>query len=162
MLASHRPSGLLRALLRLPALLYRWHLGWLLGHRFLLLVHRGRKSGRVYRTVVEVIRYDPESGESVVVSGWGERSDWYRNIEAQPALEIQTGGRRYRPVQRRLAAEELVAILAAYRRRHAVAAHIIAKALGLDWSSAVLGSASAARLRAVAFRPAGPRWEGNG
>ena len=39
----------------------------------------------------EVIRYDPESQESIVVSAWGEKADWYRNIQASPALEIRTG-----------------------------------------------------------------------
>jgi len=36
----------LRLAFRLPIYLYRLDLGWLLGHRFLLLVHRGRESGR--------------------------------------------------------------------------------------------------------------------
>src|SRR5579884_3012404 len=70
------PSRLLRSALRVPVFLYRAGLGGLFGHHFLLLTHRGRKSGRVYQTVLEVVRYEPESGESVVVSGWGERSDW--------------------------------------------------------------------------------------
>jgi F420H(2)-dependent quinone reductase len=56
--------------------------------------------------VLEVIRYDPATRESVVPSGWGERSDWYRNIKASPALEVQTGGERYVPVQRFLAPDE--------------------------------------------------------
>jgi hypothetical protein len=50
------PTGWVRALLRLPILLYRLHLGWLLGHRFLLLTHVGRKSGLQRRTVLEVVR----------------------------------------------------------------------------------------------------------
>jgi hypothetical protein len=34
-----------------------------------------------------VVGYDPSLRETVVASGWGERSDWYRNLEAHPALE---------------------------------------------------------------------------
>ena len=41
-----KPAGALRLAFRLPIYLYRLDLGWLLGHRFLLLVHRGRESGR--------------------------------------------------------------------------------------------------------------------
>ena len=39
----------------MPIYLYRLDLGRLLGHRFLLLVHRGRKSGLLRETVLEVI-----------------------------------------------------------------------------------------------------------
>lgn len=58
-LVRTRPRGLVKRLLRLPALLYERDLGWLLGHRFLLLTHRGRTSGRTYRTVLEVLQFDP-------------------------------------------------------------------------------------------------------
>jgi hypothetical protein len=39
------PHGVLRALLSLPVHLYHARLGFLLGHRFLLLVHTGRRTG---------------------------------------------------------------------------------------------------------------------
>jgi deazaflavin-dependent oxidoreductase (nitroreductase family) len=94
MLVSAPPSGWLRLALKAPRWLYRLHLGWLLGHRFLLLTHRGRRSGRVYSTVLEVVRYDPATDESVVVSGWGDRADWYNNIQKTTVLAIQTGRER--------------------------------------------------------------------
>ena len=36
-----KPAGALGLAVRLPIYLYRLNLGWLLGHRFILLVHRG-------------------------------------------------------------------------------------------------------------------------
>jgi deazaflavin-dependent oxidoreductase (nitroreductase family) len=104
-----RPSGFLRMAFRLPIHLYKLRLGWLLGHRVLLLTHRGRRSERIYRTALEVVRYDPATGESVVVSAWGEEADWYRNIEANPAMEIRIGRERYVPKQRFLSPEEVYA-----------------------------------------------------
>jgi hypothetical protein len=59
----------------LPIYLYRLDLGRLLGHRFLLLVHRGRKSGLLRETVLEVLLHDPATNESVVLSAWGEKAD---------------------------------------------------------------------------------------
>jgi deazaflavin-dependent oxidoreductase (nitroreductase family) len=59
--------------------LYDRHLGWLLGHRFVQLTHVGRRSGRRYRTVLEVVEYD-RSVPEFVVSGFGRRSDWLRNL----------------------------------------------------------------------------------
>ncbi len=104
-----RPAGILRLVFRLPTYLYRYRFGRLLGHRFLLLTHRGRKTGRVHQTVLEVIAYDSATRESIVLSGWGERADWYRNIEANPAMEIRIGRERYVPKQRFLSPEEVYA-----------------------------------------------------
>jgi deazaflavin-dependent oxidoreductase (nitroreductase family) len=149
-----QPTGILRLVFRLPVHLYRANLGWLLGHRGLLLMHRGRKSGRVYQTVLEVIRYDPATCESVVVSGWGERSDWYRNIKASPALEVRTGRERYAPKRQFLAPGENQAIISEYARRHPLTSRFLAKAFGYP----LRGTDAARRefaesLRLVAFRP---------
>src|SRR5215212_3722069 len=106
-----KPAGALRLAFRLPIYLYHLNLGWILGHRFLLFVHLGRKSGLLRETVLEVILYDPATRESVVLSAWGERADWYRNIEAVPALEVRTGGQRYVPERRFLAPEVNPAVI---------------------------------------------------
>ena len=81
-----KPKGLLKWTFRLPLYLYRWHLGWLLGHRFLMLTHLGRKSGRRRQTVLEVVHYDFKTKECIVIAGYGAQSDWYRNIQAHPAI----------------------------------------------------------------------------
>ncbi|HCU92327.1 MAG TPA: nitroreductase family deazaflavin-dependent oxidoreductase, partial [Actinobacteria bacterium] len=73
-----RPAGVRRLLYRLPVWLYRARLGWLLGHRFVLINHIGRTSGRVRQVVVEVAEHDRVSGAVAVVSGFGPGSDWYR------------------------------------------------------------------------------------
>jgi hypothetical protein len=65
------PSPLLRACFSAPRWLYYLGLGRLLGHRFMLLTHCGRRSGRTFQTVLEVVQYDPRTQESVVCSGWG-------------------------------------------------------------------------------------------
>ena len=56
-----RPNRALALGLRLPSYLYRFRLGGLLGHRFLLLTHRGCKSGLTRRTPLEVLHYDPHT-----------------------------------------------------------------------------------------------------
>jgi hypothetical protein len=57
----------------LPIYLYRLDLGRLLGHRFLLLVHRGRESGLLRETVLEVLLHDPATREGVMLSAWGRK-----------------------------------------------------------------------------------------
>jgi deazaflavin-dependent oxidoreductase (nitroreductase family) len=148
------PSGLLRLALKLPTLLYRAHLGWLLGHRFLLLTHRGRKSGRVHQTVLEVVRHDPTTRESTVAAGWGTKTDWYRNVQAHPALAIQTGRQRYRPEQRFLTPEEAVVVLRGYVRRYPWAPWLGSRLFGLHLGHGGQRTAEAAKaVPMVAFRP---------
>jgi deazaflavin-dependent oxidoreductase (nitroreductase family) len=65
--------------------------GGILGGRFLLLEHIGRKSGRTRQTVLEVVGHDAESGRYVVASGWGTRSDWFQNVERGPRVTVQVG-----------------------------------------------------------------------
>ena len=114
----------------MPIYLYRLDLGWLLGHRFLMLVHQGRRSGLLRETVLEVILYDPDTRQSVVLSAWGEKADWYRNIGASPTLEVRTGGQRYVPEQRFLVPEENHALISHYGRRHPLAFRVVARAFG--------------------------------
>src|SRR5690348_16419167 len=113
-----KPKGLLKLAFRLPRYLYRWHLGWVLGHRCLMITHRGRKTGRLRQTVLEVVSYNPSTQECIVMSGYGTQSDWYRNIQVYPAIEVQVGRQRYKPQQRWLEAQETQARLEAYQRDH--------------------------------------------
>lgn len=136
--------------------LYRLRLGRLLGHRFLMLIHRGRRTGRVHRTVVEVIRYDLDIQESIVISSRGDNADWYRNIQATPALEIRTGKDRYVPTQRFLTPDEAYAELADYERRHPFATRILLRTLGVEYDGFEADRrALTERFRLVAFRPKG-------
>lgn len=160
LLRSSPPRGLLRVAFDAPRWLYRFHLGWLLGHHFLLLTHRGRHSGRPYRTVIEVARYDPATGESVVVSGWGERADWYRNLQAEPALQIETGRQRYRPVQRFLAPEQVYQELRGYLARYPWVTGVARRLFGLRFDGSDADQARVRLLRGVAFRPAAAEGRG--
>ena len=126
----NRPGPVLRSVFRLPVFLYRWQLGWVLGHRFLLIVHTGRLTGSLHQTVVEVLHYDSSSGEAVVMSGWGSHSDWFRNIEAGGTAEVVIGRRRVPVTYRVLDVDEASRILADYERRNRWIAPIVRKVLG--------------------------------
>ena len=80
-----------------------------------------------------MILYDPDTSQSVVLSAWGVKTDWYRNIEASRTLEIRTGGQRYVPGHRFLVPEENHAVLADYRRRYPLAFRFFVKAFGFGY-----------------------------
>jgi deazaflavin-dependent oxidoreductase (nitroreductase family) len=112
------PSGALLALLRLPAILFRLRLDRLLGHRFLLLVTTGRRTGLRREAVLEVLRYDRTAREAVVVAGWGPETGWFRNLEAGSVREVAIAGRRFVPAWRLLGPIEAADALADYERRN--------------------------------------------
>jgi deazaflavin-dependent oxidoreductase (nitroreductase family) len=58
-----------------------------------VLEHRGRRSGKVFRTPVVVRRV----GDGFIVPmPWGEGTDWYRNVRAAGEAMIRWNGRTYR------------------------------------------------------------------
>lgn len=152
---AKQPTGLLKLIFILPRYLYRWRLGWLFGHKCLMITHIGRKSGRTRHTVLEVVRYDRATRECIVMSGYGTQSDWYRNIQLRPALEVQTGLQRYTPQQRMLSGEETHTILSEYQRKHPAAFREFMHIIGY---TAYDGTSEGVRalsqvLQGVAFRP---------
>jgi deazaflavin-dependent oxidoreductase (nitroreductase family) len=123
------PRGLLRWFLRMPIWLYRLRLGWVLGQRFLLLTHIGRKSGLPRKTVLEVVDRDPKEGVYFIASGWGERSQWFRNVQKTPDVAVRVGTRSFQATAKRLAQEEAADVLARYAERHPSAFKALSKAM---------------------------------
>jgi deazaflavin-dependent oxidoreductase (nitroreductase family) len=118
-------SGALRWVLRQPVKLYDIGLGRFLGHRFLLLLHRGRRSGRLYRTMLEVVAWDGDRREAVVMSGFGQRSNWLLNVLGGGAREVRIADSRFPPLVRRLDPAEAVRVLADYERRNRLVAPFV-------------------------------------
>jgi deazaflavin-dependent oxidoreductase (nitroreductase family) len=64
--------------------------GWFLG--FGILTHVGRKSGKVYRTPVNVF---PASNDFIIALTYSSRSEWVKNVLAAGGCGLQTRGKRY-------------------------------------------------------------------
>ena len=152
---QQRPHGLQRLLFRLPIGLYRLHLGWLLGQRFLLLTHTGRISGQRRQTVLEVVRYEAATRACVVVSGFGPKSDWYLNVRHTPQVTIDIGRAHFAAHAVELPPDEAVAEFRSYARRHPQALKLLARALDYPWDGSEASyQALAQQLPVIAFRPA--------
>lgn len=150
------PGGVLRTLLGLPVHLYHAHLGVLIGHRFLLLVHTGRRTGTRRETVLEVVRYDPTTSESVVVAGWGGRTGWLHNVEAGLAHEVWTGRQRFAPVYRILPPDEAERLFADYEHRNRLIGPllraVLSRLLGWRYDGTAAGRRPQAGCRAALAR----------
>jgi deazaflavin-dependent oxidoreductase (nitroreductase family) len=124
------PHGLARLAFRLPIWLFRAHLGWILGNRFVLLTHTGRKSGLLRQTVLEVVRYDRSSGICVVASGWGMKSAWSKNISANPRIVFQIRSKRTAAIAERLSPEAGATELFDYAHRYPLALQELSRFMG--------------------------------
>ena len=74
-------------------IIFLWRAGlgpWLslmpkVGGRYMVITHTGRKSGLRRQTPVN---YTVVDSEVYCTAGFGETSDWYRNIQAHPEVEV--------------------------------------------------------------------------
>ncbi len=129
---THPPRGWTRRFYRLPIALYRAGLGGLLGRRFLLLHHVGRRSARPRQAVLEVVYRDPASHSCIVASGFGERADWFLNLMAQPEASIELGWKRINVHAQRLPASDAEREMVDYGRRNPRAARLVASLIGYE------------------------------
>ncbi len=63
------------------------------GGRIMVIRHRGRKSGKEYLTPVN---YAIVQNEIYCMAGFGPGTDWYRNIMANPDIELWLPGGKHR------------------------------------------------------------------
>ena len=94
-----------RFLYKIPLIWWRMGLGPLLSHEFLggnkmlALTTWGRKSGQPRHTILSLVAI----GDRVYVcSGWGEKSDWYKNILADPKVTVCLGNNAFSARARRV------------------------------------------------------------
>jgi deazaflavin-dependent oxidoreductase (nitroreductase family) len=94
-----------RMLFKTPLILWRMGLGGMLSHealsgsRMLVLTSWGRKSQKPRHTMLS---YVLAGGREYVSSGWGARTDWYKNILANPHVTVQAGPKSYGAKARRV------------------------------------------------------------
>lgn len=93
---------------------------------FGLVHHRGRRSGKQYRTPVKLF----VSGSDYLISlPYGAESDWVRNVLAAGGGELTTRGQRERLQSPRLRVDaeppELPAAIRALQRRLGITEHLI-------------------------------------
>ena len=96
--ATRAGAALLRVrwVVRAPIWIYRARLGFLLGTRFLMLEHHGRTTSRRRFVVLEVIDH-PQPDRYLVISGFGENAQWFRNVAANDHVRVSLGAGRPRP-----------------------------------------------------------------
>ena len=126
------PSGFKLKLFRAPLYLYHFKLGFLLGERFIHLKHWGRKSGQLNEAVIEVIDQDKAAGKLYCASGFGDKSQWFKNIAVNNSVFVSIKNSEYQATARVVSANEATRVLLRYAQAHAKAIKGVAKLSGYE------------------------------
>jgi deazaflavin-dependent oxidoreductase (nitroreductase family) len=97
----------------------------------LILVHRGRKRGRVYKTPLSMLVEESDSGEIVVSSMWSRDADWYRNVVAGGLVEIHVRGEKWQVAWRELDESERRSAGDAFRDARPVYSRMILRMIAI-------------------------------
>ena len=130
---NYPPGRLLQRLYRFPVYLYTWGLGWMFGKRFVLFQHVGRKSGKHYQTVVEVVEIEKNTSNVIVVAGYGFRTQWYQNLHHMQTTTIQLGKHKFQVRIELLSPEDGADIMARYYQRYGKVTGVLFSILGYEW-----------------------------
>lgn len=117
----------------------------------LLLTTTGRKSGLPRTTPLQ---YDEMDGVLYVASARGPRADWYRNLQAEPRVQVQVGERRFAALAEPINDPARVAGFLEQRRRNSALIRLVMWFEGLPpWASRPRLEAFARSKTIVALHP---------
>lgn len=130
-----RVTGIWRFILRMPIWSYNLGFGRMMGGSVLLLATTGRVSGQPRYAALGYGRDEP-TGELVVSAGWGGKTDWFRNLAADPHCTVQTGRRKFAAVARVWPEDEAIAYMRAFIPMNPYAprmwSHLLGEEISLD------------------------------
>ncbi len=94
-----RPGKFLKFFFKVPVWMYKIGFGGferLIGAQWMLITHIGRKSGKRYDSMVDVMDYDKATDTYYIEAAYGARADWYKNMQSNPVFEAQVGRRKFK------------------------------------------------------------------
>ena len=117
LVSQNSPGPVFKWIFKIPILQYKLGLGWLTGNYVLLLTTTGRKSGKLRHTPLEYI-YDRENDKYRIAAGWGGKTDWYKNLCANPNVTVQVGRRKFNAIAEHASDEEVAKYMMGVSQRH--------------------------------------------
>jgi deazaflavin-dependent oxidoreductase (nitroreductase family) len=123
-----RTARVLGRAMRMPGLYWMFH-GAPGTPRVIVLVNRGRKSGRLYKTPLSILAEDRERAEIFVSPMWSRDSDWYRNVIAGGLVAIHVRGEKQQVEWRELDEAEGRARGDAFRNAYPIYSRMILRRL---------------------------------
>jgi deazaflavin-dependent oxidoreductase (nitroreductase family) len=123
------PKVILRLIHWPPRFIYAVGLGRWFGNLVLLLTTTGRKSGK---RRVTPLQYEEIDGAIYLAAAGGQKADWFRNIVADPNVEVRVKARRFSGVAEPVTDPKRIADFLEVRlRRHPKMVGMMLRAEGL-------------------------------
>jgi deazaflavin-dependent oxidoreductase (nitroreductase family) len=151
-----RPNGLLKFFFKVPVWMYKIGFGGferLIGAQWMLITHIGRKSGKQYDSMVDVMDYNKVTDIYYIEAAYGTHADWVRNIQASPNFAARVGRRKFTaraaPLSNKNAADMLVKF---YREKPAYTRSVMAM-VGMKFNGEEDLRALAPKLMLLAVKP---------
>lgn len=143
MVPANHPGPLLKRLFKTPIFFYAIGLP-LFNDFILLLITTGRKSGKLRKTPLEY-RREKGTGYAIITAGWGGNTDWRRNLQADPHVQVQIGRKKFsalaEPLTDTQVAEWLAEALRLNPRNAAMFSRWAGESVSLDHPESLLRAA---------------------
>jgi deazaflavin-dependent oxidoreductase (nitroreductase family) len=114
----------------MPAILFKIGLGFILP-RQMFLTTIGRKTGKPHKVVVDIVKHDKDNDVYFVNAAWGLRSDWFKNLVANPNVQVQVARRKFSGKATVLPSEEAGEILVEFINQHPIYVRIMMRLIGI-------------------------------
>jgi deazaflavin-dependent oxidoreductase (nitroreductase family) len=124
----NQPGPVFKWLFKIPIFFYKIGLP-LFSNFVLLLTTTGRKSGQPRFTPLEY-RREPGTGYPVITAGWGGQTDWRRNVQANPRVQVQIGRDKFAALAEPLSETEVADWIATAIRLNPRSARMFARWAG--------------------------------
>ncbi len=109
------PGKLLQFLFRMPVQMHRLGLGWIVSFAPVMIL--STRSANGHGTRHDCLEYRQHGSKIYVISTWGDRPDWYRNLRQQSHATLKLRNRRYAVKASRVTdREEAKRVLLMFRR----------------------------------------------
>jgi deazaflavin-dependent oxidoreductase (nitroreductase family) len=135
---SKPPKGLIKFFFKIPVYFARMgFFGWekIFGLDWMLLITTGRKSGKKRYSMVDVLLYKRETDTYYIEVGYGKKSDWYQNIQANPIFEARVFRRKFTANAEELSFENAVDMMDTFVKRRPLYAKSVLKMVGITINS---------------------------
>lgn len=151
-----RPGKFLKFFFKVPVWMYKIGFGGferLVGAQWMLITHIGRKSGKRYDSMVDVMDYDKATDTYYIEAAYGTRADWYRNIQASPNFEARVGRRKFEARAKALSTEGSADMLVKFYREKPVYTRSVMAMVGMKFNGEEDLRAMASKLLLFAVHP---------
>lgn len=151
-----RPHALLKIFFKIPLLFHKLGFGgWerMFGAHWMLITTIGRKSGKRRQAMVDVLLHNEQTDTYYILSAYGSRADWVRNIQANPRFEAQVGRKKFNARASTLSGEKAGEMLVQFYRLKPAYTRAVMNAAGMKFNDEDDLRMFGARLLLLAVTP---------